>query len=130
MSEVEVFLKRTDKLLGSPNKPDITAVKDTLDALRKVSADVIDGEISERLSRLVDTVQIAKDTQEKVNCLALEVKNLATKNNKLTKTLQSIKVSFDVLERRLTFDAESRRHRNKKLAGVLEGLEQYLRRHT
>lgn len=130
MSELEAFLERTDKLLGTPTETDVKAVKDTLEALRKVSPDLIDSKIYERLSRLVDSVQIAKDTQQQVKALSLNVKTLEAKTAKLTQTVQLMRDIFNSLDRRLTFDAESQRHRNKKLAVVLEGLDQYLRRHT
>lgn len=125
-----MFLKKTDKLLGTPSEADINAVKETLEALRKVAPDLVDSKIFERLSRLVDSVQIAKDTQKQVNRLAFDVKNLEIKTQKLTETLQSMKDSFDSLEGRLSFEVESQAHRNKKLMSVLEGLDQYLRRHT
>lgn len=130
MSELKAFLKKTDKLLGTPSEADVNAVKDTLEALRKVAPDLVDSKIFERLSRLVDSVQIAQNTQKQVNLLALNVKNLEIKTRKLTETLQFMKNSFDGLERRLTFDANSQAHRNKKFVETLELLNQYLRRHT
>jgi len=78
----------------------------------------------------VDSAQVAKDTQIHVTRLASDVKSLEAKTEKLTQTLESVKASFDSLDQRLTFEAESQRQRNKKLGVVLEQLEQYLRRYT
>lgn len=130
MSDIQGFLKKSEGLLGVTTEADIDALKDTLEALRKVSPDLIDSKIFERLSRLVDSVKIARDTQVKVANLSVEVKNLQSKLEKLTNSLHSLKTSFDSLDQNLTFNTESERQRNKKLGMVLEGLEQYLRRHT
>jgi len=130
MSEVKAFLEKSNKLLGAPTEADIKEVKATLEALRKVSPDLVDSKIFERLSRLVDSVQIAKDTQMHVNALAADVKRLEAKTIKLTEELNLMANSFDKLDQTLTFEMESQRQRNKKLAVVLDGLEQYLRRHT
>jgi len=48
LSELETFLEKSEKLLGSPSEADLKAVKDTLEALRKVSPDLIDAKIFER----------------------------------------------------------------------------------
>ena len=129
LSELETFLEKSEKLLGSPSEADLKAVKDTLEALRKISPDLIDAKIFERLSRLVNSVEIAKDTQRQVADLALKIKTLEIKIGALTSTLQMVKAGFDSLERRLMLDAESERVRREKLGVVLEELEQYLRRH-
>jgi len=73
--------------------------------------------------------EIAKDTQKQVADLALKIKTLEVKIGALTSTLQMVKAGFDSLERRLMLDANSERVRREKLGVVLEGLEQYLRRH-
>ena len=129
MSEVEAFLKRSEKLLGTPSEADIKAVKDTLEALRKVSPDLIDSKIYERLSRLVDSAEIARDTQKQVNGLGFDIKNLQLKLANLTDSLESMKESFNQVDRRLTLEVDGQRSRNKKLVETLELLNQYLRRH-
>lgn len=130
MSNVQDFLKKSQGLLGETAEADINALKETLKSLRKVSPDLIDAKIFERLTRLVDSVQIAKDTQNQVNVLASNIKKLEGEATVLKEKMQAMKQSFGELDRRLTFEAESQNHRNKKLATVLDQLEQYLRRHS
>lgn len=127
--QVEKFLTKTQKLLGVPVEADINRVKDTLEALRKVRPDLIDAKIFERLSRFVDSVKIAKDTQVQVKGLSSDVDKLKAETVRLIQNMQIMKESFDGLERRLMFNAESERQTKKKLGVVLEGLEQYLRRY-
>jgi len=136
-SKVEDFLKQSSELLGTLPSEDLKAVKDALEALRKVSPELIDEKVFARFQSLIDTKALVDSLQVKIdasvealNELKGEHINLQNQVKTLIKGLGETQKAFDVLERRLTFDAESTRQRNEKLGFVLEGLEQYLRRHT
>lgn len=81
-------------------------------------------------SKIDEFRQELKDFQRNLNVLSNAVNQLGTENKKVNKTLDSLKTSFNNLEQRLTFNVESESARNKKLTFVLNGLEQYLRRHS
>jgi len=130
MENVEEFLKRSDKLLGTPTQADMEALKGTLEALRKVSPDLIDSKIFERLSRLVDSVKIARDTQAKIDNLTKSVQNQQKKLDHLTTTIYAMNRTFNQLDTHLTVASETNRQLKQKQKLVLDMLEQWLRKHS
>jgi len=127
MSDIEQFLRKSKDLIGDS---DFEAVKDTLEALLKVNPDLVDSVFYERISRLIDSARISRDTQEQVRHLTAVVDKQQKSMDKLTEQLESIGASFtqlhDQILRNVTRDQQTR----QKLNFVLGELEQYLRRHS
>jgi len=127
MSDIKLFLEKSRDLIGDS---DFEAVKDTLEALLKVNPDLVDSVFYERISRLIDSARISKETQLQVHRLSAVVDKQQKSMDKLTQQLQSIGDSFtqlhDQLLRNVTRDQQIR----QKLHDVLTELEQYLRRHS
>jgi uncharacterized coiled-coil DUF342 family protein len=136
MSEIEGFLEKTKILIGD-SSPSLDDVKTALEALRKVSPELVDEQIYERFKSLVDTKELVDGLKVKVDSCVNSVDELRdsqteiqNKIESLTQTLQQTKESFDGLYQRMVHELESQKKRNDKLTFVLDGLEQYLRRHS
>lgn len=141
MSTVAEFITKSNELLGLTFEGDFKDVKDTFEALHKNRPDLISNDTFQRLTQLLDSVKIAYDTQKQVNTLSFHVqklqenmvkhtRKLGDETKKLTSAFQAMTRVFTDLERRARMDGEAQTQRNKKLVGVLNKLEQYLRIHT
>jgi len=136
MGEIEGFLEKTKALIGD-SAVSLDDVKTALEALRKVSPELVDEQIYERFKSLVDTKELVDGLKVKVDSCVNSIDGLhdsqieiQNKIESLTQTLQKTKESFDVLEQRMILELKSQKTRNDKLTFVLDGLEQYLRRHS
>jgi len=127
MSDVKLFLEKSRDLIGDS---DFESVKDTLEALLRVNPDLVDSVFYDRISRLVDSARISKDTQAQVHRLSIAVDEQRKSMDQLSDRLKSMNDSFNRLHSQLVRDNEKDRQTRQKLNFVLDGLEQWLRRHS
>ena len=130
MSEVEAFLKRSKGLIGDSEEVDPETLKKMVDALRKVSPDLADSVLISWFSRLIDGLQIAVDTQAQMERLIARFDSLEKKVDRSIRQSQEAKASSDRLHGDILRKNESERQMRQKKMSVLEGLDQYLRRHS
>jgi len=133
MSEIEQFLKKSKGLIGD-SKLDLDDAQASLEVLRKVSPELVNLSI---FKSLVDTQNLVDSLKQKVDGYSqklgnyeMELKELMKKTDSFSANMQKQRESFDELYRKLSFEVERQKGRNDKIAVVLEGLDQYLRRHS
>jgi len=89
--ETNLTLKKSKKLLeASMVEADSQAVRDIVNALLKVNPDLIDAETFQRISRLVEPLQVALDTQIQIDILSLNIKDQQEKLGELTREIESL----------------------------------------
>jgi predicted transcriptional regulator len=133
MSEIEGFLKKSKGLIGD-SKLNLDDAQASLEVLRKVSPELVNLSI---FKSLVDTQNLVDSLKQKVDGYTVKFDSYEAELGKLQKKIDSLTVntqntdeSFKELYRKLSFEVERQKSRNDKIAVVLEGLDQYLRRHS
>ena len=92
MSDIKLFLEKSRDLIGDS---DFEAVKDTLEALLKVNPDLVDSVFYERISRLVDSAQLARATQARIIELSAAIDQQKKSLTILAEQSRSMQASFD-----------------------------------
>lgn len=136
MSEVKKFLERTKHLIGE-DEASLDDVQKALDALRKVSPELVDEKIYSRFKSLVDTKNMVEELKAKVDMFTLKVAGLEKAHGELTRkvekytsTLKAAGDSFNTMHDQVMVLTTSQKQRNDKINGVVEELDNYLRRHS
>lgn len=89
-TKVNDFLRKSNELLET-STADLKAVKTNLKIIHKAEPSLVDPEIFERLSRIADNIEIAKDARARVDALAVTVE-------KQQKTIDSLILQINELK--------------------------------
>lgn len=133
---VEQELALMQKSLATPIIPENTSepaakANDALQTLKQNidSLKAIDPSFLVTCSKIVDTVEIANTTNQRVEALADVIESLRTENMRLLADISKLQASFRGLEDAVKTQDVWFANFKLKSAGALQALEQYLRTH-